>query len=235
MRVPFNTRSVPKDATGNGTNVPLYKSLHSPVSGAPVAPASAPPPPSPSPPPSSLTPPEQTPASPTDSVVSVLALLLSVPSVTLGGIVEVSVSDGVAGAEFFVAPAVETGADRSPTVWSAAAFCCCCCGCCEEECEGLFFWLASHAGRSMVTFRRSVRALCTYCSVTYTEICAAVGRTGWSTHGFSEPSANSTTRQKERGFSFKGVIASTYGIIQRSCKSKNQLKTVPDNHKHAFL
>lgn len=31
--VPLRARSVPNDATGKGTNVALYKSVHSPVSG----------------------------------------------------------------------------------------------------------------------------------------------------------------------------------------------------------
>lgn len=147
MRVPLNARSAPKDATGNGTNAPLYSNSHNPVSGA-----------APSPPPRSTPPSARTvsspPAIPVDS-----PLLLPAPALT-----PLPRSHGVAGMATSLGLGEEAGAGLSPTERSAATSCCC-----WEEGGGegwFFFCFASQAGRSMVTFRRSVKALCTYSSVT---------------------------------------------------------------------
>lgn len=72
------------------------------------------------------------------------------------------VSFGVADASVVECGLLGRAVAASPTLSRSAV----CCGC-PGDWDGLFFWLASQAGRSIVTLRRSVRALCTYCSVTY--------------------------------------------------------------------
>ena len=216
---------------GNGTNSPLYKSLHSPVSGAvpvsgaasafpPVRPSPHPPPPprSPAPPPPPPPPPpEPVPSSRSDpGVPSGLrpSVHLSPPG-DAGALAAAADdeddADDVAG-DAGALPAADDDEDDAdglavlaeevvwagcsptlrpaPTATAAAATTvtggaaggdggaagcrCCCCRCSEEEEEetggavggDLFLRLASQAGKSIVTFRRSVRASCTYCSVT---------------------------------------------------------------------
>lgn len=164
MRVPFNSRSAPNDATGNGTNAPLYKSLQRPVSGGPLTMAAAFVScfscPSSFSSKQSLV--EATPPSASSTAMFSEAFLLSEE---FGLDVEIISSRS----PFPIVPVV-TGRWRLGSVDGAMG-----------RDTRLFLWWASHSGRSMVTFRRSVRALCTYCSVTYSRDILRGRSTGLST------------------------------------------------------